>query len=140
MFPAVFLILEKPAPSTHHVSPEPESSNSAQHCPQGRPRGGWGYRLDGFPPGRPSPDNLDQICVPTRQHVVYGPWNLPQSGHSHLSRQGDTLNLLETGYARCCRCHRYTNRLDCAKLVVRVGLLILGASFEAQTGRVHFKG
>lgn len=141
MFPAVFPILEDSASSTHHVPAEPESSsNSAQHCPQGRPRGGWGHRLDDFPPGRPSPDNMDQICLPTRQHVVYGPWNLPQSGHSHLSRQGDTLNLLETGYSRCCRCQNYMNRLDCAKLVVRVGLLILGVSFEAQTGRVHFKG
>ncbi|EPY79577.1 ADAMTS-like protein [Camelus ferus] len=62
-------------------------------------------------------DNLDQICLPNRQHVVYGPWNLPQTGFSHLSRQGETLNLLETGYSRCCRCHSHTNRLDCAKLV-----------------------
>ncbi|XP_014647261.1 PREDICTED: extracellular matrix protein 1 isoform X3 [Ceratotherium simum simum] len=107
----------KPAPFISHGPPEPESWNLAQHCQQGRSRGGWGHRLDGFPPGRPSPDNLDQICLPNRQHVVYGPWNLPQSGHSHLSRQGETLNLLETGYSRCCRCHSYTNRLDCAKLV-----------------------
>ncbi|XP_019480797.1 PREDICTED: extracellular matrix protein 1 [Hipposideros armiger] len=108
---------EKPAPFMRQSPAEPPSSNPAQHCQQGRPRGGWGHRLDGFPPGRPSPDNLDQICLPTRQHVVYGPWNLPQSGHSHLSRQGDTLNLLETGYSRCCRCHSYTHRLECAQLV-----------------------
>lgn len=108
---------EKPAPFMRQAPSEPQSSNPAQHCQQGRPRGGWGYRLDGFPPGRPSPANLDQICLPTRQHVVYGPWNLPQSGHSHLSRQGETLNLLETGYSRCCRCHSYTHRLECAQLV-----------------------
>uniref|UniRef100_A0AC11B8B6 Extracellular matrix protein 1 n=1 Tax=Ovis aries TaxID=9940 RepID=A0AC11B8B6_SHEEP len=108
---------EKPAPSMDHGPPEPESWNPAQHCQQGRPRGGWGHRLDGFPPGRPSLDNLDQICLPSRQHVVYGPWNLPQTGFSHLSRQGETLNLLETGYSRCCRCHNPTNRLDCAELV-----------------------
>lgn len=100
---------EKPAPSTQQ--------GSAQHCQRGRPQGGWGHRLDGFPPGRPSPDNLDQICLPTRQHVVYGPWNLPQSGHSHLSRQGETLNILETGYSRCCRCHSYAKRMECTKLV-----------------------
>ncbi|XP_043732137.1 extracellular matrix protein 1 isoform X2 [Cervus elaphus] len=108
---------EKPAPSMDHRPPEPESWNPAHHCQQGRPRGGWGHRLDGFPPGRPSLDNLDQICLPSRQHVVYGPWNLPQTGFSHLSRQGETLNLLETGYSRCCRCHNPTNRLDCAELV-----------------------
>ncbi|KAI5757760.1 ECM1 [Gulo gulo luscus] len=108
---------KKPAPFMDRSPPEPESWNPALHCQQGRSRGGWGHRLDGFPPGRPSPDNLDQICLPNRQHVVYGPWNLPQSGFSHLTRQGETLNLLETGYSRCCRCHSHTNRLDCAKLV-----------------------
>ncbi|CAH6921113.1 extracellular matrix protein 1 isoform X1 [Phodopus roborovskii] len=107
---------ERPAPSVVQGSPGPRSRNPAQHCQQGR-RGGWGYRLDGFPPGRPSPDNLNQICLPERQHVVYGPWNLPQTGYSHLSRQGEALNLLETGYSRCCRCRSHTNRLDCAKLV-----------------------
>lgn len=117
--------------------PEPESWNPALHCQQGRSRGGWGHRLDGFPPGRPSPDNLDQICLPNRQHVVYGPWNLPQSGFSHLTRQGETLNLLETGYSRCCRCHSHTNRLDCAKLVVSVGLLMPGVSFNLQTVCVY---
>lgn len=107
---------ERPGPSVVQGSPGPRSWNPAQHCQQGR-RGGWGYRLDGFPPGRPSADNLNQICLPERQHVVYGPWNLPQTGYSHLSRQGEALNLLETGYSRCCRCRSHTNRLDCAKLV-----------------------
>lgn len=129
---SVFPILEKPALFVDRGPPEAESWNPAQHCQQGHSQGGWGYRLDGFPPGRPSPDNLDQICLPNRQHVVYGPWNLPQSGFSHLTRQGETLNLLETGYSRCCRCQNYINRLDCAKLVVRVGLLILGVCFNPQ--------
>ncbi|XP_036199634.1 extracellular matrix protein 1 isoform X10 [Myotis myotis] len=100
---------EKPAPVSQQ--------SPGQHCQPGRPQRCWGQRLDGFPPGRPSPDNLDQICLPTRQHVVYGPWDLPQSGYSHLSRQGETLNMLETGYSRCCRCHYYAKRMDCAKLV-----------------------
>ncbi|XP_020945565.1 extracellular matrix protein 1 isoform X2 [Sus scrofa] len=108
---------EKPSSFMEHRPPEPGSWNAAQHCQPGRPRGGWGHRLDGFPPGRPSLDNMDQICLPNRQHVVYGPWNLPQTGFSHLSRQGEALNLLETGYSRCCRCHNYIHRLDCAKLV-----------------------
>ncbi|XP_020011380.1 extracellular matrix protein 1 isoform X2 [Castor canadensis] len=109
---------EKPAPFMGQDPAEPHSWNPAQHCQQGgRFRGAWAHRLDGFPPGRPSPDNLNQICLPERQHIVYGPWNLPQTGFSHLSRQGETLNFLETGYSRCCRCRSHTNRLDCAKLV-----------------------
>uniref|UniRef100_A0A8C9QGJ5 Extracellular matrix protein 1 n=1 Tax=Spermophilus dauricus TaxID=99837 RepID=A0A8C9QGJ5_SPEDA len=107
----IFHSQQREAPSMRQDPPEPHSWNPAQHCQQGRFRGGWGYRLDGFPPGGPSPDNLNQICLPERQHVVYGPWNLPQSGYSHLSRQGETLNF------RCCRCRSHNNRLDCARLV-----------------------
>ncbi|XP_031230701.1 extracellular matrix protein 1 isoform X4 [Mastomys coucha] len=107
---------EKPPTLAGQLPPEPRTWNPARHCQQGR-RGVWGHRLDGFPPGRPSPDNLKQICLPERHHVVYGPWNLPQTGYSHLSRQGDALNMLETGYSRCCRCRSDTNRLDCVKLV-----------------------
>lgn len=106
---------EKPSDSMD--AGPPESAAPSHHCPHGRHRGGWGYRLEGFPPGRPSQENLDQICLPNRQHVVYGPWNLPQTGYSHLSRQGKTLNLLETGYSRCCRCQKHLSRLDCANLV-----------------------
>ncbi|KAM5256429.1 extracellular matrix protein 1 [Ctenodactylus gundi] len=108
---------EKPTQSAAQSPAEPQSWSPAQHCQQGQFRGGWGHRLDGFPPGRPSPDNLNQICLPERAHVVYGPWNLPQSGFSHLSRQGETLNMLETGYSRCCRCRSHTHRLECAELV-----------------------
>lgn len=128
---SVFPILEDTF--TEHSPPRPESWNPALHCQQGRSPGGWGHRLDGFPPGRPSPDNLDRICFPSRQHVVYGPWNLPRSGYSHLTRQGETLNLLETGYSRCCRCHSHTNRLDCTKLVVSVGLLMPGLPLNLGT-------
>ncbi|XP_005378732.1 PREDICTED: extracellular matrix protein 1 isoform X4 [Chinchilla lanigera] len=108
---------EKPGPLPGQGPSDTQSWNPAQHCQQGRFRGGWGHRLDNFPPGRPSADNLNQICLPERRPLVYGPWNLPQSGYSHLSRQGETLNLLETGYSRCCRCKSTTHRLECAKLV-----------------------
>lgn len=128
----VFPALEPPAALGARRPPEPR--NPPLHCPQGR-RGVWGHRLDGFPPGRPSPDNLDQICLPERPHVVYGPWNLPQTGYSHLSRQGEALNLLETGYSRCCRCRSYTNRLDCARLVVRAWLLGPGRRLTPQSVR-----
>ncbi|XP_045335029.1 extracellular matrix protein 1 isoform X3 [Leopardus geoffroyi] len=122
-------------PFMEHSPPEPESWNPALHCQQGRSPGGWGHRLDGFPPGRPSPDNLDQICLPTRQHVMYGPWNLPHSGYSHLTRQGETLNLVETGYSRCCRCHSHAHRLDCAKLVWEDALD--GYCYREQSVKTH---
>lgn len=122
----VFPLAEKSGPLTGQGPSDPQSWNPAQHCQRGRFRGGWGHRLEGFPPGRPSADNLNQICLPDRQPVLYGPWNLPQTGYSHLSRQGETLNLLETGYSRCCRCQSTTHRLECAKLVVRAGILLLG--------------
>ncbi|XP_075417385.1 extracellular matrix protein 1 isoform X4 [Tenrec ecaudatus] len=125
---------EKPAPLQGRES---ESWDPAQHCQRGRPRGGWGFRLDGFPPGRPSPDNLNQICFPARQHVVYGPWNLPQTGYSHLTRQGETLNLLETGYSRCCRCRSRLNCLECAELVWKDALIkFCEAEFSVKT-RAH---
>lgn len=107
----------RPMPVIDQGHPQPETGDARTYCPHGRSRVGWGHRLDGFPPGRPSPYNLERICLPTRQHVVYGPWNLPQTGFSHLTRQGETLNLLETGYSRCCRCNNHMNRLDCAEFV-----------------------
>ncbi|XP_036624878.1 extracellular matrix protein 1 isoform X1 [Trichosurus vulpecula] len=108
---------EMPTPQMINEHPGPESShpNQPRHCQQDPRNGGWSHRLDGFPPGRPSPHNINQICSPDRKHVVYGPWNLPQTGYSHLSRQGHALNFLETGYTRCCRLK--TNRLDCATAV-----------------------
>lgn len=41
---------KKPSSFMEHRPPEPGSWNAAQHCQPGRPRGGWGHRLDGFPP------------------------------------------------------------------------------------------
>ncbi|XP_006902302.1 PREDICTED: extracellular matrix protein 1 [Elephantulus edwardii] len=128
---------EKPV-SFSRQNLEPESSKPAAHCQRGRPRGGWAHRLDGFPPGRPSQDNLDQICLPDRQHVVYGPWNLPQSGFSHLTRQGDALNLLETGYYRCCRCRNHSNRLDCTKLVWEDAMTQFCEAEISVKTRVHY--
>ncbi|XP_027717943.1 extracellular matrix protein 1-like isoform X2 [Vombatus ursinus] len=98
-----------------HPGPEFSHPNKPHHCQQDSHSRGWSHKLDGFPPGRPSPDNINRICFPERKHVVYGPWNLPQTGYSHLSRQGNALNFLETGYTDCCRLK--TNQLDCATAV-----------------------
>lgn len=116
-FPSSQHQAERPVPVMDEGRPQPETRGPSNYCPSNRPRGRWVYRLDGFPPGRPSPDNQEQICLSTRKVIVFGPWNLPQTGFSHLTRQGETLNLLETGYTRCCRCSNPMNRLDCLALV-----------------------
>lgn len=61
------------------------------------------YKLEDFPPGRPSLTNLGALCAAGRKKPSYGPWNLPQTSFSHLSRQGEALNQLELQFTRCCQ-------------------------------------
>ncbi|CAI9609789.1 unnamed protein product [Staurois parvus] len=69
------------------------------------------HSLKDFPPGKPSRANIGNICRKTRPIVSYGAKNLPQTGFSHLSRQGDAINSLEEGYSRCCK---QSEKLRCA--------------------------
>ncbi|KAM3824915.1 extracellular matrix protein 1 [Vipera latastei] len=71
------------------------------------------YKLEDFPPGRPSLDNLEALCSVGRRKPSYGPWNLPQTSFSHLSRQGEALNQLEVQFTRCCRLAQ-EQKLSCA--------------------------
>ncbi|XP_070622177.1 extracellular matrix protein 1 [Erythrolamprus reginae] len=71
------------------------------------------YKLEDFPPGRPNLGNLQALCAAGRTRRSYGPWNLPQTSFSHLSRQGEALNQLELQFTRCC--HLDDNqKLPCA--------------------------
>lgn len=71
------------------------------------------YKLEDFPPGRPSLSNLGALCAAGRKKPSYGPWNLPQTSFSHLSRQGEALNQLELQFNRCCQLAE-DQKLPCA--------------------------
>ncbi|XP_015745182.1 extracellular matrix protein 1 [Python bivittatus] len=46
---------------------------------------------------------MGHLCSAERKKPSYGPWNLPQTSFSHLSRQGEALSELETRFTRCCQ-------------------------------------
>ncbi|KAG8147019.1 hypothetical protein E2320_014083 [Naja naja] len=71
------------------------------------------YKLEEFPPGRPSLSNLGALCSAQRKKPSYGPWNLPQTSFSHLVRQGEALNQLELQFTRCCQLDE-DQKLPCA--------------------------
>ncbi|XP_075048154.1 extracellular matrix protein 1 isoform X2 [Mixophyes fleayi] len=71
-----------------------------------------GSNVKDFPPGRPSHGNIENICSKNRHRVSYDRHNLPQTGFSHLGRQGKSLNELEEGFTRCCL---QSNKLRCAQ-------------------------
>lgn len=77
------------------------------------------YKLEDFPPGRPSLGNLQALCSVGRKKPSYGPWNLPQTSFSHLSRQGEVLNQLEAQFTRCCQLAQ-DQKLSCATNEVSV--------------------
>ncbi|OCT69066.1 extracellular matrix protein 1 [Xenopus laevis] len=68
--------------------------------------------LNDFPPGHPSSSNIANICNKNRPKTNYGFHNLPQTGFSHLTRQGQVINAVEEGYELCCA---KENKLHCAE-------------------------
>ncbi|XP_072283785.1 extracellular matrix protein 1 [Pyxicephalus adspersus] len=88
--------------------------------PRGRrPSSVVNNNLNDFPPGKPTRANIGNICRKTRTVVTYGAEHLPQTGFSHLSRQGDAINSVEEGYARCCA---QSEKLRCALDVWKNGM------------------
>lgn len=55
-----------------------------------------------FPPGQPSPDNLQAICLHSSRRPRYPAYSLPQTGFGYLRRQGDAVNRIESWYSACC--------------------------------------
>ncbi|XP_056402332.1 extracellular matrix protein 1 isoform X1 [Hyla sarda] len=82
-----------------------------QPCPLDGLTDSFGSNLNTFPPGKPNRDNIGNICKKSRAKTVYGRQNLPQTGFSHLSRQGQAINELEEGFTACCR---KPDKLRCA--------------------------
>lgn len=89
------------------------SCSSAFGCTRLPPR----YRLDEFPPAQPNISNIGNICNEGRKKLYYGPWNVPQTGFGHLSRQGDALNNMESGVGQCCKLPD-GEKLPCCQSVV----------------------
>ncbi|XP_015265594.1 PREDICTED: extracellular matrix protein 1 [Gekko japonicus] len=100
------------------VHGEPQTDFSAL-TPRGRRPPGVGHprypsNLPDFPPGRPNLSNIDGICAEGRQKAAYGPWNLPHTSFSHLSRQGAALNDLEASVSQCCQLPE-DRKLECSQ-------------------------
>ncbi|XP_029594091.1 extracellular matrix protein 1 isoform X1 [Salmo trutta] len=55
-----------------------------------------------FPPGRPSPNNLQAICLHSSRRPRYPAYSFPQTGFGYLRRQGDAVNRVESWYSACC--------------------------------------
>ncbi|XP_063803228.1 extracellular matrix protein 1 isoform X2 [Pseudophryne corroboree] len=91
--------------------------------------------LKDFPPGRPSNSNIDSICWSSRVKVSYGLHNIPQTGFSHLSRQGNAINELEEGFTRCCL---QSDQLRCAVEVWKNSMdNFCTAEFTVKTRHYH---
>ncbi|KAJ8354709.1 hypothetical protein SKAU_G00222760 [Synaphobranchus kaupii] len=56
-----------------------------------------------FPPARPSMHNLPAICLYGDGRPRYPLGSLPVTGFSHLRRQGDAINRVESLYSFCCQ-------------------------------------
>ncbi|XP_043935845.1 extracellular matrix protein 1 [Protopterus annectens] len=67
-----------------------------------------------FPPGHPSANNIENICLYGSKRPTYGQDSLPLTGMSHLRRQGNAINQIEAGFANCCL---KPDKLKCAEEV-----------------------
>ncbi|MEQ2290690.1 hypothetical protein AMECASPLE_005701 [Ameca splendens] len=66
----------------------------------------------GFPPGRPTADNIRSLCVNQRLRPLYTTKCLPSSGYELLARQVKTINRLEKKFKQCCK---KKGALNCAE-------------------------
>uniref|UniRef100_A0A4W5RKX7 Extracellular matrix protein 1b n=1 Tax=Hucho hucho TaxID=62062 RepID=A0A4W5RKX7_9TELE len=55
-----------------------------------------------FPPGRPSPKNLQAICLHGSHRPRYPSYSLHRNGRGHFRRQAQAVNRVESWYSACC--------------------------------------
>ncbi|KAL4646687.1 extracellular matrix protein 1 isoform X1 [Arapaima gigas] len=65
-----------------------------------------------FPPGRPTSANIKNVCWFHKERPRYLSKCMPQTGYSHLVRQGKAVNRFEKGIQKCCK--KKTKVLTCA--------------------------
>ncbi|KAL0985384.1 hypothetical protein UPYG_G00156200 [Umbra pygmaea] len=71
-----------------------------------------------FPPGQPTPENLQAICLHSSHRPRYPASFYPRSGFGYLHRQGDAVNRLESWYSTCCH-GNWTQNVDLMLCCVR---------------------
>ncbi|MEE6491303.1 hypothetical protein FKM82_016170 [Ascaphus truei] len=129
------LIHGEPVLSPRGRRPSVSSCGSDQSCPLDELTTPFGSNLEDFPLGRPSRINVGNICKKNRPTTRYGPHNLPQSGFSHLSRQGKANNNMEDGFAKCCL---QTDKLRCTEGVWKNALqAFCNEEFSIKTRHYH---
>eukprot|EP00063_Salmo_salar_P032497 XP_014007332.1 PREDICTED: extracellular matrix protein 1-like [Salmo salar] len=55
-----------------------------------------------FPPGRPSPKNLQAICLHSSHRPRYPSYSLPRDGRGHFRHRAEAVNRVESWYSACC--------------------------------------
>ncbi|XP_077113895.1 extracellular matrix protein 1 isoform X2 [Ranitomeya variabilis] len=106
-----------------------------QPCPLDELMDSSTNNLKTFPPGRPNGDNIGNICRKNRPKTSYGFHNLPSTGYSYLSRQGDAINALEKGFSACCG---KPDKLQCAENLWKETLEdFCNAEFSVKTRHFH---
>uniref|UniRef100_A0A3Q3MFW7 Extracellular matrix protein 1b n=1 Tax=Mastacembelus armatus TaxID=205130 RepID=A0A3Q3MFW7_9TELE len=62
------------------------------------------YKTDiNFPPGRPTADTIESLCLHQHLRPLYNVMCLRGLGYKLLSRQAKTINRMEKGFKRCCK-------------------------------------
>lgn len=77
----------------------------AQFSPRGyKPHHDASIPSVAFPPGRPTFENIQAICLHGTGRPRYPPGALPNSGFGHLRRQADAIHRTEAWYSQqCCQ-------------------------------------
>ncbi|XP_039974488.1 extracellular matrix protein 1-like isoform X2 [Xiphias gladius] len=65
-----------------------------------------------FPPGRPTAESIESVCLNQNLRPLYNVKCLPGSGYGGLARRAKTINRMEKGFKQCCK--KKQDVLNCA--------------------------